>query len=889
MAIAGHAQKVRKTWDFRNGFSGATITNLNADMQQNGATGNESHWRNYEKDATKPSDGSFWCSDNGTTTNDDGFGVTVVDGRKIVIPELEGLKIAGIKAKGFVINYNYAQSADDASPSGLYPYGKSFLWLNGKSLKMSFTARKGETVRMGVESHKVTEARGLNLVVDGQTVAPDEGNNTPTHYEDVTWTLPDNTPGVDDDCTVDIVSTNGCHIYYIIVGAGDDPEANLKKVAYVHGGTTDGDLAYQTISASASNKVTAIDATTTTLTRDDLTAYDVTVIAPTLAADNTNVEVLKEALPWTPVLNFNASLYDAWGYGEAVATTDAFGITGTPGSDLYARMTLINGEDAGLEAGQSGIVFTNEKPITAVRLGDYFAHDDILATPATEPSLVAIHAHNIYHNGYIYLPYNAEALADAYNEGDATATLIANAVNMLASSKSEITSTPAPTVSLAYGNFKTTVTLQDARPEAAIHYTLNGDEPTVASPRYVEPFTVEAQTRVRAIAVAEGYTPSAVTDSTVNIYEQAKTPALSIEEADDQSTLTLTCETPESQIWYNFAGASDTLQSTRYDGPFVIRDHATVTAFATSASYVQSEPLTREVFVRNDKVYIDEASHFDANYGSDKSNGAGLFAWGKNAEQDSIQTENVVGTYVDADGVEQPIYEKVARETAVYPEGDAAWVVKSNGQSVLWQNITPGTTPGDGTGYNPATAADLDTLITKNDVQFYKFQSGQYNARIETTQKFRGPFNVVAFLGNASATGSVQKLAVEVSADGEAWSQVGDTLVVANPQRLWNKFTVPYDDTQEVFVRLAHVAGNSGAQCYDIYIMTEGEKSLALEKELAEGYQQQATGIAEVGRTRATAVPQAIYTVNGTRVARMQRGINIVRMSDGTTRKVLVK
>ncbi len=51
-SMATFAQTVRKTWDFRDGWSATTIANLAADMEQNGATGNDSHWRNYEKEAS---------------------------------------------------------------------------------------------------------------------------------------------------------------------------------------------------------------------------------------------------------------------------------------------------------------------------------------------------------------------------------------------------------------------------------------------------------------------------------------------------------------------------------------------------------------------------------------------------------------------------------------------------------------------------------------------------------------------------------------------------------------------------------------------------------------------------------------------------------------------
>lgn len=47
------------------------------------------------------------------------------------------------------------------------------------------------------------------------------------------------------------------------------------------------------------------------------------------------------------------------------------------------------------------------------------------------------------------------------------------------------------------------------------------------------------------------------------------------------------------------------------------------------------------------------------------------------------------------------------------------------------------------------------------------------------------------------------------------------------------------------------------------------------------------TGVSKPSGSQATATPVAIYTVDGRRVDTMQRGLNIVRMSDGTVRKVM--
>ena len=79
--------EVRRTWDFRKGWSSTTIENLYADMEQNGPT---VHWRDYEKDATQASKfgDTFWAA-NTVYTDDNGNALTNVSGEDIIISELE--------------------------------------------------------------------------------------------------------------------------------------------------------------------------------------------------------------------------------------------------------------------------------------------------------------------------------------------------------------------------------------------------------------------------------------------------------------------------------------------------------------------------------------------------------------------------------------------------------------------------------------------------------------------------------------------------------------------------------------------------------------------------------------------------------------------------------
>lgn len=64
---------------------------------------------------------------------------------------------------------------------------------------------------------------------------------------------------------------------------------------------------------------------------------------------------------------------------------------------------------------------------------------------------------------------------------------------------------PAPVISESNGNF----TLSSSLAGATIHYTLDGSEPTTSSPTYSSALTPTGTQVVKAIAVKDGYTPSA--------------------------------------------------------------------------------------------------------------------------------------------------------------------------------------------------------------------------------------------------------------------------------------------------------------------------------------------------------------------------------------------
>jgi len=120
----------------------------------------------------------------------------------------------------------------------------------------------------------------------------------------------------------------------------------------------------------------------------------------------------------------------------------------------------------------------------------------------------------------------------------ATTTVQAMAVasgytnSAVASGTYTITALPpaaTPALSPAPGSYTGTqaVTLSDTTPGALIYYTINGTAPTLSSAQYVAgtPLQISATTTVQAMAVASGFTNSAVASGTYTISAAGGAPA----------------------------------------------------------------------------------------------------------------------------------------------------------------------------------------------------------------------------------------------------------------------------------------------------------------------------------------------------------------------------
>lgn len=837
MTLGASAQ--RKTWDFTKGFSASTISALQASFEA-GKT-----WTDYEK-VQGEGTGKYYINllstVNGTACTYD------ADGNATPIPEFEGLTFNNVKKKGMVIVYNNNQSENAGSPNGLYTYGTSFLWLNGKKLSFSLKAPQSVPIRIGIESHKNTENRGYDVIVDGNTLTPTSGNNSPIFFNEVEWQLPEATDGTD-SVTVTIRSNNGAHIYYIIVGDGDEPEVEEnKKIGYIYNPDVDPESTITNIylNGTGTYDVTSISAASSDVTLDSLQKFDALVIDNDVPADATLVPTLKSAVAYEPIVNLDSKLYSAWGYGSEVATET---------TDITVKdesATLWKNWD-GFDTEATSFTLTADN-ITGVNLGDYFAADDTLATAG---DAVAIHQHNKLRNTYIFLPYGNTDLTTV--DQDNFSPLLTAAVTTATNTKTDVTKATKPRITQTYKDQETLVTLSSQK-GATIYYTTDGTEPTTSSSVYTDTISLTNAATLKAMATADGYLESDVASSDVVIKSQAKTPTIEVAQEEGQSTVTLASQDEGVSIYYNFSGSSETTASQVYTEPIVLTESATITAFAAGGDFVQSENATKDIEIQgqtaeNTRRALLKEGHFNAMDWYDGSKALYPFSWGKTAQS----------MYVDGDTTQLAAYE-VAKDTL-------GWKIISRGETATLENTTFSGNVGDGNGYNPATVNDAMVVATTNNQGNIEVTKCVYNmnaaasgedfsAAVQSTNAFQGPFDVVIYCANGNGSNSPE-IALQTSTTGEddSFTTLGDTLVNDQARRLYKRFVVSYDGTDKVYLRVAHVGGGSKAMVADIYVLGQSDN------------EDVADGISNINASEENAITKPVKVIeNGRLVIKTAKG-----------------
>jgi sugar lactone lactonase YvrE len=151
-----------------------------------------------------------------------------------------------------------------------------------------------------------------------------------------------------------------------------------------------------------------------------------------------------------------------------------------------------------------------------------------------------------------------------------------------------------PVLSLAAGAYTSAqyLVMTTATPGAAIYYTTNGTTPSTSSTLYTGALTISTSETIEAIAIANGYSNSAVASAAYvfNIEPFAVSPTFSPAAGTftANQTVTLTTTTTSASIYYTTNGTTPSASSTLYTGPITVSSSETISAVAVASGYNNS-------------------------------------------------------------------------------------------------------------------------------------------------------------------------------------------------------------------------------------------------------------------------------------------------------------
>ena len=863
--LGANAQE-KKSWDFTKGLSDETIANLNADAANWASNGQDGEGvTNNWKNAKKQDAGSYWTA-NGQ-----------------VIEELRGLKIdIGSNKDNSIHLATTKLRLTRKSTKITFPK-----LANGQKVTIVGRSANGSATNRGiapVQSHLKFQAEESSPQYNGACIFV--GNQVEGSEGTYTFVWKVETEGTDSvDIQFQLTPEAGIDFTLFMIDQGDAPAVKeAQPVGYLYAGDVDIDYAHAYLSGADAFSLTDIDVTTTEANVDSLRKFQALVISPTIAADNAYMDSIKQVIAYVPVLNLNTAIYEKLGYGKAVAT-EATSLTIKDSTSIVFE---------GLDM-ENGIELLTEGGITGVVLGDYFAKDDTLAMAG---EAVAMHIHNAKRNAYLLLPLNVEDMLVANQ--DVISELIPQALQMVTDTKKEVKAVGTPVIAVKQNDGSTEVTITAANSNA-IYYTIDGTDPTVESTLYTEPFTLTDSTVVKAFATGDGYTDSEIGTKKIIIMVKAATPEINIAREAGKSTITITAA-EGTKAYFNFNEANSTALSQAYTEPIELTEPACITVMADGENLLPSDLVSQYIGIDGiDKttIRLDTLAHFDANQtdwfindpeacGEATPKASAYYFWGKSAW--NYYTDEIDHTDVAKDGEGNPIksqvegqedqdsiitYYKVNPEAlkVINPLNENGWVLKSEGQLLTGElQLTPEAGVGNGaTGRFAEEAIDLIGTPSKGVITFGgKISGDPYTARIESTKKLAGPFDVIVYCGNGN-NGAGGVMVVQTSDDGETWTTL-DTLKMASTQRYIKRTRMSYNETAEVFLRVAHVSGSTKAQVYDILVMNNGELSQAYD----EAATAEQTGIQTV-QPRGNVIRTEIFTLGGSRMNNAGRGMQIVR------------
>ena len=676
---------------------------------------------------------------------------------------------------------------------------------------------------------------------------------------------------------------NACN--YLMGGAsGFDPDAPF-KIAYLYDSSYSGyaGIANDPIfnnSVIAEKECISVDIKSFTAANTDTIAafekYDLIVVSEAIGSGHAFAKPLLGLVNRVPMLNFKSFFYKntVWNWGAGVNPTAISTVAGVPSirvasgfadHALFANIELLDSTITMFKT-YDGVKKNMMQGYTALA-GGFIASDNVLAKViGTSATYNAIHEHGAS-NKYLLLPISSDLmmLDGAINLSDNAFQMISNAVYYLIESRGNVLPAIPPTYSLDYGNSVTHVTMSSLTPGAKIYYTKDGTVPTISSLLYSAVVDITDSCTIKAFTVKQGYDNSAVTSVNVAVKSMAVSPTISVSQAAQGKTVTIT-PAAGTTVYYTINGGAPKETSTLYSAPFNVIRPCVVKAIAVQAgklnSAVAEENVTIDGYVNRAKTLVW------ANFNTQPA----IWSWA-NTDTTTATSGDVIAKYAYTIPTEADPTLTPTLKTVNFNNG---FMVGSYGQRINLQTTAVALTG----NYSPETEGDAGATDRAMSFLTTNNSADPTTAYMVTTQSYTGPFDVTVWFTGAKSASYTEKLLVSVAStmDATTWT-VLDTLY-SKGDKFIRKRAAYYDATAPVFVKLSSASNlgtNSNMMIFDMKLMGEGIDPVAIENPV----------------TDKTIVSTRIYTLSGIQVKTPVYGVNIIKniYSDGSveTKKVIIK
>jgi hypothetical protein len=191
------------------------------------------------------------------------------------------------------------------------------------------------------------------------------------------------------------------------------------------------------------------------------------------------------------------------------------------------------------------------------------------------------------------LKYTGSITVAATETINAIATAANDSQSAAASATYTITPPAAnPVFTPGAGNYITgpMVSIADSANGATVFYTTDGTMPTISSPQYTGSIGVSSTEKLSAMAIAPGYSQSAIVTASYTVTPPAATPVLSPAGGTytGSQSISITDSTPGATVYYTTDGTTPSLSSTTYSGPIAVSSTLCIHAIAVAPGFSQS-------------------------------------------------------------------------------------------------------------------------------------------------------------------------------------------------------------------------------------------------------------------------------------------------------------